>query len=134
MTGLAAVKRQVPIGDPSLIGRTPPPRSIGGTHPGRISHVRNTENPAGSGPPGGGPGRPTVRNAEFSAGNRMPKKRMPDVPGTAPLVPGESKAPRDESQQETRTSGGTSRPSFLDNWPDTGTGARALERGADMGR
>jgi len=48
-------------------------------------------------------GRPTVRNAEFSAGNRMPKKRMPAVPETAPLVPGESKAPGDESQQETRT-------------------------------
>jgi hypothetical protein len=42
MTGLAAVKRQVPVRDPSLTGRTPPPRSIGGTHPGRISHVRNT--------------------------------------------------------------------------------------------
>jgi hypothetical protein len=43
MTGLAAVKRQVPVGDPALIGRTPSPRSTGGTHPGRISYVRNTE-------------------------------------------------------------------------------------------
>src|SRR5450755_2237377 len=48
-------------------------------------------------------GRPTVRNAEFPAGNRMPKKRMPAVPETAPSAPGESKAPGDESQQETRT-------------------------------
>ena len=104
MTGLAVVKRQVPIRDPSLVGRTPPPRSIGGTHPGRISYVRNTETPAGSGPPGGGLGRPTVREVEFSAGNRMPKKRMPVVPETAPSVPDENKAPGDESQQETRTS------------------------------
>jgi hypothetical protein len=55
-------------------------------------------------------GRPTVRRAEFSGGNRMSKKRMPVG----------------ESRQETSTTlNGSSRPSLLDNWPDTGPGARA---------
>jgi hypothetical protein len=33
----------------------------------------------------------------------MPKKRTPVVPNTAPSAPDESKAPKDESQQETST-------------------------------
>jgi hypothetical protein len=60
---------------------------------------------------------------------------MPVVSKTAPSTSGESKVLMDESQQETRgIRGGTSKPSFLDNWPDTGPGARALERGADLDR
>jgi hypothetical protein len=37
------VKRQAPIREAALIGRTPPPRGKEGTHPGRVSCVRNTE-------------------------------------------------------------------------------------------
>lgn len=59
-----------------MIGMTPPPRSKEGTHPGRVSHVRNTETPTESGPLSR-LGRPIVRAAEFSGGNRMLKKRMP---------------------------------------------------------
>ena len=48
--GLAAGKRQAPAG---LASRRPGghrrPRGIGGTHPGRISLVRNVETPSGSG-------------------------------------------------------------------------------------
>jgi hypothetical protein len=47
--GLAVVKRQAPTGEAALVGRTPPPRSKEGTHPGRISCVWNTETPTESG-------------------------------------------------------------------------------------
>jgi hypothetical protein len=40
--GQAVAKRQAPIGE-AAVGRTPPPRSKEGTHPGRASCVRNTE-------------------------------------------------------------------------------------------
>ena len=46
-------------------------------------------------------GRPTVREAEFSAGNKMPKKRMPAMPITVSSPSGETLVV-DESQQETR--------------------------------
>jgi len=49
--GLAAVKRQAPTREAVLVGRTPPSRSKEGTHPGRISCVRNTETPTESRPP-----------------------------------------------------------------------------------
>jgi hypothetical protein len=41
--------------------------------------VRNVGTPSGSGAPAvvSYAGRPTVREAEFRGGNRMPKKRMP---------------------------------------------------------
>src|SRR6188508_2625570 len=92
----------------ALVGRTPPPRGKGGTQPGRISCVRNMGTPTESGPPWWRVGRPTVRRAEFSGGNRMSKKRMP----------------AGESRQETSTTlNGSSRPSLLDNWLDTGPGA-----------
>lgn len=74
--GLAVVKRQAPVIEVTVAGTTPPPRSKEGTHPGRISHVRNTETPTESGLLLR-PGRPIVRAAEFSGGNRMLKKRMP---------------------------------------------------------
>jgi hypothetical protein len=74
--GLAAVKRQAPVIEVTLVGRTPPPRSEEGTHPGRVSHVRNTETPTECSLVRG-VGRPIVREAEFSGGNRMFKKRMP---------------------------------------------------------
>ena len=65
--------------------------------------------PTESGPSWWRVGRPTVRRAEFSGGNRMSKKRMP----------------AGESRQETSTTlNGSSRPSLLDNWLDTGPGAR----------
>lgn len=54
-------------------------------------------------------GRPTARKAEFFGGNRMPKKRMPV----------------DESRQKARTTGWVLQAAVLDNWPDTGPGARA---------
>ena len=71
------MKRQAPIREAALVGRTPPPRGKEGTHPGRVSCVRNTETPTESGPSAWRSGRPTVRRAEISGGNRMPKKRMP---------------------------------------------------------
>jgi hypothetical protein len=74
--GLAAVKRQAPVIEVSVTGTTPPPRSKEGTHPGCDSHVRNTENPTESSLVREA-GKPTVREAEFSGGNRMSKKRMP---------------------------------------------------------
>jgi hypothetical protein len=70
------VKRQAPVIEVTMVGMTPPPRSKEGTHPGRVSHVRNTETPTESGPPWR-PGKPIVRAVEFSGGNRMLKKRMP---------------------------------------------------------
>jgi hypothetical protein len=75
-TGQAAAMRQAPVIEVSVIGKAPPPRSKEGTHPGRVSYVRNTGTPTGSGPPRRF-GRPTVRTAEFSGGNRMSKKLMP---------------------------------------------------------
>jgi hypothetical protein len=58
-----------------------------------------------------------VRAAEFSGGNRKPKKRMPVG----------------ESQQETTTTGCSSRQLVVHNWPDTGLKCAGLERGADVG-
>jgi hypothetical protein len=74
--GLAAVKWQAPVIEVTLIGTTPSPRSKEGTHPGRISPVRNTENPTESSLVRE-VGKPTVREAELSGGNRMSKKRTP---------------------------------------------------------
>ena len=68
-----------------MVGTTPPPRSKEGTHPGRVSHVRNTETPTES-VPFRRRGRPTVRNGGILWRERKPKKRMPVG----------------ESQQETR--------------------------------
>jgi hypothetical protein len=85
--GLAAGKRQAPVREAVLAGRTPPPGVKKGTHPGCVSRVRNTETPAESGLPWWRAGRPTARKAESCAGNRMLKK---------PMSAG-------ESRQETRT-------------------------------
>ncbi len=74
--GLAVEKRQAPVIEVTMTGMTPPPRSKEGTHPGRVSHVRNAGTPTESGPLRRC-GRPIVRAAEFSDGNRMLKKRMP---------------------------------------------------------
>ena len=68
--------RQAPVIEVAVTGTTPPPRSKEGTHPGRVSHVRNTGTPTGSGPFRRF-GRPTARTAESSGGNRMSKKPMP---------------------------------------------------------
>src|SRR5947199_2130237 len=54
-------------------------------------------------------GRPTVRRAEVSGGNRMSKKPRP----------------AGESRQETGIVGLLLQTAVLDNWPDTGPGARA---------
>src|SRR4051794_8556273 len=59
--GLAVEKRQAPVIEIAMAGTTPPPRSKEGTHPGRLSRVRNAETPTESGPLRR-PGRPTVRN------------------------------------------------------------------------
>ncbi len=102
--GLAVEKWQALVIEVTMVGTTPPPRSKEGTHPGRVSHVRNTETPTESGPLRR-PGRPIVRAAEFSGGNRMPKKRMPVG----------------ESRQDTSNEcGHSSRWLLLGNWPDTG--------------
>ena len=79
--GLAVEKRQAPVIEVTVTGMTPPPRSKEGTHPGRVSHVRNTETPTGSGPLRRS-GRPTARNGgifwreqdaqEANAGGRKP--------------------------------------------------------------
>jgi hypothetical protein len=74
--GLAAVKRQAPVIEVTVIGTTPPPRSKEGTHPGRVSCVRNTETPTESSLVRDA-GGPTARNAESSGGDRMSKKRRP---------------------------------------------------------
>jgi hypothetical protein len=47
--GLAVEKRQAPAESPSSAGRASPSRSLGGTHPGRVSLVWNVETPLGSG-------------------------------------------------------------------------------------
>lgn len=49
--GLVVGKRQAPTREGQLVGRTPSPRSREGTHPGRISRVRNMETPTESRPP-----------------------------------------------------------------------------------
>src|SRR4051794_41938788 len=59
--GLAVEKRQAPVIEIAMAGTTPPPRNKEGTHPGRLSRVRNAETPTESGPLRR-PGRPTVRN------------------------------------------------------------------------
>src|SRR5215204_1054537 len=101
--GLAAGKRQAPVIEVTVAGTTPPPRRKEGTHPGRVAHVRNTETPTESGPFGFG--RPTARTAEFSGGNRMPKKPRP----------------AGESRQETAAGMGcSSKQPLWGNWPDTG--------------
>ena len=60
------MKRQAPVIEVTLIGTTPPPRSKEGTHPGRVSHVRNTETPTGSSRALWPIGKPTVREAELT--------------------------------------------------------------------
>src|SRR6266511_1726733 len=52
---------------------TPRSRSIGDTHPGRTSLMRNVETPLWSGLAG----RPDARRAEPLSGTRRPKKRTP---------------------------------------------------------
>ena len=47
---MEGVLSAAPIGEAALVGRTPPPRSKEGTHPGRVSCVRNTGTPTESGP------------------------------------------------------------------------------------
>src|SRR4051812_12596905 len=79
--GLAVEKRQAPVIEVTLAGTTPPPRGKEGTHPGRVSHVRNAGTPTESGPLRR-PGRPTVRDGgilwreqdaqEANAGGRKP--------------------------------------------------------------
>jgi len=72
---------------------------------------RNMETPSGPADPVSYrcAGKPTVREAEFQGGNRMPKKRTPVA----------------ERQQETADVLAASfRRLSADNWPDTGPGAR----------
>jgi hypothetical protein len=66
--GLAAGKRQALAGHGIWPGEHRRPRGREGTHPGRISKVRNVETPSGSGRM---PGKPTVRKAQLPGGNRM---------------------------------------------------------------
>ena len=73
--GLAAGKRQATAGHGIWPGEHRRPRGREGTHPGRISQVRNVETPSGSGR--SAPGKPTVRKAQFPGGNRVTEKRMP---------------------------------------------------------
>ncbi|GLV78618.1 hypothetical protein Shyhy02_66180 [Streptomyces hygroscopicus subsp. hygroscopicus] len=60
--GLVAEKRQAPAEDPTSAGRASPSRSLGGTHPGRISLVWNVETPLGS-------GHVSVRSADREEGS-----------------------------------------------------------------
>ena len=53
------------------------PRGTGGTHPGRISCVRNVVTPVGVRAVTSG--KPTVRKAQLSGGNLMIEKRTPAV-------------------------------------------------------
>lgn len=73
-------------------------------------------------------GRPTVREAESSAGNKMPKKRKPVTPRTASPPPGKPGGRWTKVNRKPAASGRHLQPSPLDNWPDTGPGARALKR------
>ena len=70
--GLAAGKRQALAGHGIWSGEHRCPRGRGGTHPGRISLVRNVETPSGSGR--SAPGKPTVRKAQSPGGNRMTRQ------------------------------------------------------------
>ena len=63
------------------------------------------------------PGKPTVRKAQVPGGNRVTEKRMPVA----------------ERRQETGTRRLAPSLAVLDNWPDTGPGARA-RKGADAGQ
>jgi len=75
------VMRQAPVIEVAVTGTTPPPRSKEGTHPGRVSHVRNTGTPTESGLLRW-PGRPTAKDGgilwreqdvqEANAGGRKP--------------------------------------------------------------
>jgi hypothetical protein len=91
------------------------PRDKEGTHPGRVSHVRNVETPAGvQGGKVAASGRPTVRKADIPSGTGWSKKRMPVA----------------ERQQET----GRNAAAFNGlphNWPDTGDVCPA-RKGADV--
>lgn len=95
---------------------TPPPRGIEGTLPGRISRMRNVGTPSES-EPMTRPGKPTVRKAEISGGNRTAQQANA----------GASKDDRKIGQHGVTSTGSRS------NWPDTGPGARA-RKGADVGR
>ena len=79
---------------------TPSPRGSESTQPGRVSAVRNVTTPSGSGLV---PGRPTVREAEFSGGRRMVQ---------------EAKAGAPKGNRKLRQK--TTPPLVVeDNWPDT---------------
>lgn len=109
--GLAVGKRQTPTSEAVLIGRTPPPRSREGTHPRpRLTRVEHG-NPDRVRAARWRFGRPTVRKAESSGGNRMLKKPMPV----------------DESRQEANTRWRLLQAAVLDNWPDTRPCAWALK-------
>ena len=69
--GLADGKRQALAGHGIWPGGHRCPRGREGTHPGRISQVRNVETPSGSGRM---PGKPTARKAQFPGGNRMTRE------------------------------------------------------------
>ena len=91
------------------------PRGTGGTHPGRISCVRNTVTPVGVRCCLAG--KPTVRKAQLPGGNLMTKKPMPAA----------------ERQRETETRWLAPPPAVSDNRPDTGHSARTRKR-ADVVR
>lgn len=77
--GLAAEKRQAAAGGTLPAVRTPPSRGLEGTLPGRVLRMRNVGTPSGSGR-GDGPGKPTVREAEFPGGNRMAQEANAGMP------------------------------------------------------
>ena len=112
--GLAAEKRQAPVGDSLPAGRASPSRSKGGTQPGRISLAWNVVTPMGSG--GSVSGQPTVRKAQLPSGHRMIQ---------------EAKA---GSRKATGNRDWWPAPPLAvpHNWPDTGT-ART-RKGADVGQ
>jgi hypothetical protein len=117
--GLAVVKRQAPVIEVPVIGTTPPPRSKEGTHPGRVSRMRNTVTPTRSGLVCE-VGRLTARKAELlwreqdvqeaNAGRRKST-------GNRDLVVAAPPSSR-----------------FPDNWPDIEARCSDLERGADVDR
>jgi hypothetical protein len=65
MQGLAAEERQAPVKETTWPGEHRRPRGREGTHPGRISRVRNAVTPSRSGLRSG---RPTARRPSSSAG------------------------------------------------------------------
>ena len=71
--GLAAGKQQATAGHGIWPGGHRRPRGREGTHPGRISLVRNVVTPSGSGHLVV-PGKPTVRKAQVPGGNRMTRE------------------------------------------------------------